>query len=204
MQVLKFGGTSVANAANIQQVKQIVEQKVNGENLVVVVSALSGVTDKLLHCGQLAHNNDEYQTTIEELKQQHLDVVKNLLPFTAQSSTLSWVVQQFHEIEDICHGVRLLSEFSDKTRDRLVSYGEMISSKIISAYFNSDGLENEWIDSRKLIVTDSNHTKATVDFAATKENVQQQLLSSSNGLFVAPGFIAADQKSVTTTLGRGG
>src|SRR5688572_20138744 len=118
MQVLKFGGTSVANAENIKKVKAIIEEKNGGDNLVIVVSALSGVTDNLLYCGQLAVNNDPgFQTLIEELKQQHVKVVRDLLPFSTQSSTLSWVVQQFHEMEDICNGVRLLNEFSDKTKD---------------------------------------------------------------------------------------
>ncbi|HYO22475.1 MAG TPA: bifunctional aspartate kinase/homoserine dehydrogenase I, partial [Flavisolibacter sp.] len=134
MQVLKFGGTSVANATNIKKVKAIVAQKNGSENLFVVVSAFSGVTDKLLQCGQLAvENNPDYKALTEQLTQQHVEAVKDLLPVTAQSSILSWVVQQFHEVEDLCSGIKLLNELSDRTRDRLVSYGELISSKIISA-----------------------------------------------------------------------
>jgi len=205
MQVLKFGGTSVANAVNIKKVKAIVEQKKGDGDLVIVVSAFSGVTDGLLQCGQSAlDGNPEYASLIENLTNQHVNTVKELVPVTAQSSVLSWVVQQFHEVEDICSGIKLLSEFSDRTRDRLVSYGELVSSKIISAYLASEGLDNDWLDARKVIVTDNHHTKATVDFAATKEKVQQQILSSSKSLFVVPGFIAADEKGNTTTLGRGG
>src|SRR5215218_10665244 len=126
MQVLKFGGTSVANAENIKKVKQIVADKRSSGKLVVVVSALSGVTDQLLQCGhQAVDKDDHYKTTVDQLTQQHLQVVKDLLPFTAQSGLLSWVVQQFHEIEDLCNGIRLLNEFSDRTKDRLVRYGEL-------------------------------------------------------------------------------
>ncbi len=204
MQVLKFGGTSVANAANIKKVAAIVAKK-SGENIAVVVSAFSGVTDNLLQCGGLAlDNNSEHTSLIESLTNQHVEAVKELLPVTAQSSILSWVVQQFHEVEDVCTGIKMLNELSDRTRDRLVSYGELLSSKIIAAFFSSTGLETEWADARKLIVTDSHHTKAAVNFAATKEAVKTQLLSSPKNLFLIPGFIAADEKGITTTLGRGG
>jgi bifunctional aspartokinase / homoserine dehydrogenase 1 len=205
MQVLKFGGTSVANAENIKKVKAIVAQKLPVEKLLVVVSAFSGVTDKLLACGQQAvEKNAGFRSTIEELSQQHLQVVKELLPFTVQSSSLSWVVQQFHEIEDLCNGILLLNEFSERTKDRLVSYGELISSKIIAAFFNADDFEAEWLDARKLIKTDSHFTRATVDFTATKENILQEITTSEKPVFVIPGFIASDEKGNTTTLGRGG
>src|SRR5829696_4343396 len=205
MQVLKYGGTSVANAENIKKVKAIVAQKLPVDKLVVVVSAFSGVTDRLLACGQLALDNDaDYHLKIEELSQLHLQAVKELLPFTAQSSSLSWVVQQFHEIEDLCNGIRLLNEFSERTKDRLVSFGELISSKIITAFFNSDGFPTEWLDAKALIKTDSHFTKAAVDFITTKENILQAVTTSAKNVFVVPGFIAADEKGNTTTLGRGG
>jgi aspartokinase/homoserine dehydrogenase 1 len=205
MQVLKFGGTSVANAENIRKVRQIVADKQSKNKLVVVVSALSGVTDQLLQCGQQAvEKNDGYKTTIASLTQQHLQVVKELLPFTAQSALLSWVVQQFHEIEDLCNGIQLLNELSDRTKDRLVSYGELISSKIIAAYFSTNAVESEWLDARQLIRTDSHFTRAAVAFPATNANIFQQITSSTKPVFVVPGFIASDEKGNTTTLGRGG
>jgi len=205
MQVLKFGGTSVANAVNIKKVAAIVAAKQDDKHLFVVVSAFSGVTDKLLQCGQWAlENNPDFETAVETLTQQHVQAVKELLPFDSQSSLLSWVVQQFHEVEDLCNGIRLLNELSDRSRDRLVSYGELVSSRIIAAYFESEGMVNEWIDARKAIITDSHHTKAAVDFQKTKENIQQLLQGSSKNLFVVPGFIGANEKGNTTTLGRGG
>jgi bifunctional aspartokinase / homoserine dehydrogenase 1 len=205
MQVLKFGGTSVANAANIKRVKNIVADKNADNHLFVVVSAFSGVTDKLLQCGQLAYENDaDYKRLVEQLSHQHLEAVKALLPVTSQSSILSWVMQQFHEVEDLCSGIQLLNEFSDRTRDRLVSYGELVSSRIISAYFNAEGLANEWTDSRKHLVTDSHFTKASVNFPATKTKLQQLVKQSSATLYFVPGFIAADENGNTTTLGRGG
>ncbi|HUC79595.1 MAG TPA: bifunctional aspartate kinase/homoserine dehydrogenase I [Flavisolibacter sp.] len=205
MQVLKFGGTSVANAVNIKKVAAIVAAKQEDKPLFVVVSAFSGVTDKLLQCGQWAlENSTDFKIAIEDLTQQHVQAVKELLPISSQSSLLSWVVQQFHEVEDLCNGIRLLNELSNRSRDRLVSYGELVSSKIISAYFESNEMPNEWVDARKFIVTDAHYTKASVDFARTKENIQQLTQHSAKALFVMPGFIAADEKGNTTTLGRGG
>ena len=205
MQVLKFGGTSVANANNIKLVKEIIARKNADKSLFVVVSAFSGVTDKLLQCGQLSlENNIEYKQLIEQLTHLHIDAVKELLPVTAQSSLLSWVMQQFHELDDLCNGIRQLNEFSDRTRDRLASYGEFVSSKIISVYLQAEGLPNEWVDARKYIRTDSNFTKAAVNFSETKERILDLLKDSSNSLFLVPGFIASDAKGNITTLGRGG
>ncbi len=205
MQVLKFGGTSVATANNIKRVRDIVESKCRSEKLVVVVSALSGTTDNLLRCGHLAaEGNQEYHDIIHQIVKQHLDVTRELLPLNNQSSVLSFVVQQFHEVEDICNGIALLGEFSNRTRDRMVSYGELVSSQIISAYFNSVGLKNEWIDVRKWIITDSSFTKANVHFSKTKENFRSFLSNGMHDLLILPGFIASDEKGNTTTLGRGG
>ncbi|HVF80428.1 MAG TPA: aspartate kinase, partial [Flavisolibacter sp.] len=205
MQVLKFGGSSVANAVNIKKVKDIIEQRAKDKKTIVVASALGGITDNLLQCGELAANADvRHKTLLQQVTQQHLDTVKELLPLTAQSSILSFVMQQFNEVEDICNGVALLNEFSNRTKDRILSYGELISSKILSAYLTSGGLTNTWIDARKLIITDSTHTKAAVQFAKTEEAIVSCFSRESNGLFIVPGFISADENGYTTTLGRGG
>jgi aspartokinase/homoserine dehydrogenase 1 len=204
MQVLKFGGTSVANAENIRKVKDIIQLK-KGAKTVVIVSALGGVTDELLKCGSLAANGDSgYKGQLQKITERHLTVVKELLPLTNQSSVLSFVMQQFNEVEDICNGIFLLNDFSDRTKDRILSYGEMISSKIISSYFASDGLPNQWTDARKLIRTNSQFTKAVVQFEKTQQNIQSFFAEASDDLFVIPGFVASDEKENTTTLGRGG
>ena len=134
MHVLKFGGTSVANAENIKKVKSIIRGRLGQEKVIVIVSALGGVTDDLLRCSQQAADGDEkYRTDLLEITLRHLDTARELLPLNNQSSVLSFVVQQFNEMEDICNGIYLLREFSDKTRDRILSYGELISSRIIAA-----------------------------------------------------------------------
>jgi bifunctional aspartokinase / homoserine dehydrogenase 1 len=204
MQVLKFGGTSVAKSDNIQKVKEIIQLK-KGEKTVVVVSALGGVTDELLKCGALAASGDmSYKEHLQKLNERHLAVVKELLPLTNQSSVLSFVMQQFNEVEDICNGIFLLNDFSERTKDRILSYGELISSKIISSYFASNGLQNKWVDARNLIRTDSQYTRAVVQFETTSHNIQAFFSDATEELFIVPGFVASDEKGNTTTLGRGG
>ncbi|HEU4904348.1 MAG TPA: bifunctional aspartate kinase/homoserine dehydrogenase I [Flavisolibacter sp.] len=204
MQVLKFGGTSVANAANIKKIKEIVQSKKDGKT-VVVVSALGGVTDLLLECGSLASRGEScYKTTLQKITDRHLTTVKELLPLNNQSSVLSFVMQQFNEVEDICNGIFLLQDFTDRTKDRILGYGELISSQIISAFFSAEGMNCEWVDARKVIRTNSEYTKAVVDFDTTEKAFRDRFAQSSSTLIVLPGFIAADEKGNTTTLGRGG
>jgi bifunctional aspartokinase / homoserine dehydrogenase 1 len=204
MQVLKFGGTSVANAENIKKVKEILQLK-KGEKTIVIISALGGITDELLNCGSLAAKGEaSYKESLHKITERHLNVVKELLPLTRQSGVLSFVMQQFNEVEDICNGIFLLNDFTGRTKDRILSYGELISSQIISSYLASDGLPNKWIDARKLIATDSQFTKAAVLFDKTVENIQSFFAEANEELFVVPGFIASDEKNNTTTLGRGG
>lgn len=205
MQVLKFGGTSVANADNINKVADIIKNAVSKDRTIVVVSALGGITDKLLQCGAMAASADlSYKNLLHEITQLHLTTIKALLPLTTQSSILSQAMQQCHEIEDVCNGVFLLKELSVRTKDRIVSYGELLSSQIISTYLSSMEVKNVWVDARKLIITDSNFTKANVDFEKTNKNIQAYFDLAGDQLFIVPGFVASEGEDYVTTLGRGG
>lgn len=205
MQVLKFGGSSVANSANINQVVSIVQLAMQKEPVLLVVSALGGVTDQLLQTGELASKTDElYKTLLKEMENRHLDTVRELLPIQQQSSTLSLVKQQFNELENICDGVFLLGELSPRTRDRIVSYGELLSSQIIAARFQSVQADQIWTDARKLIRTNAGFGNATVDFAVTDKQITDFCTQQPHQLYVIPGFIASDVEGNTTTLGRGG
>ena len=205
MQVLKFGGTSVANAKNISKVSAIVQQSAAKNKTIVVVSALGGVTDLLLRCGTLAASGDlSYKQSLQELIQRHLETIKELLPLTHQSSVLSNVMQQCNEIEDICNGVFLLGELSPRTKDRIVSHGEMLSSQIISSYLKSIGVQNALVDARQIIITDSLYTRANVIFSETNKRIEKYFSDAKEQLFIVPGFVSADADGNTTTLGRGG
>lgn len=205
MQVLKFGGTSVANADNINKVVAIVQKVIQRGRTIVVVSAFGGVTDSLLKAGALAATTDEsYKEVLAEIEHRHIEAVKVLVPVAKQSSILSWVKQRCNEIEDICNGVFLLGELSDRTRDRIVCFGELISSRIVAARLQAVGTDAVWKDSRELIITDSNHGYAAVDFAVTEANIRSYLAAAGESLFVVPGFVASNAAGLTTTLGRGG
>lgn len=205
MQVLKFGGTSVANAENIGKVMSIVKQAAGKSRTVVVVSALGGVTDLLLQAGQLAAEAQEsYKEKLLLVEQRHLDTVKQLIPVAQQSQLLSLVKKTCNDLEDICNGIYLLGELTPRSKDRIASYGEWLSSQIISAALATQGLANEWLDARRVIVTDSQFTTAQVDLPATQEKLQNHFAASPASLFLVPGFIAADRQGITTTLGRGG
>ncbi len=203
MKVLKFGGTSVANDENIQKVINIVIN--NSDPRIVVVSALGGVTDALINAGTLAENTDEtYKEVLQQLEKKHLDTARALLPVMHQSICLSMIKQQFNELEEICNSVFYLQELSLRTKDKIISFGELLSSKIISAFLQSKNINHDWLDSRKLIKTNSNFGFAAVDFEKTNELILKTIASSSHKIFIAPGFIASDENNNTTTLGRGG
>ncbi|HYM95392.1 MAG TPA: bifunctional aspartate kinase/homoserine dehydrogenase I [Chitinophagaceae bacterium] len=205
MQVLKFGGTSVANAENINKVVAIIKNAIKQDKTIVVVSAFGGITDLLLSSASLAaESNEQYKQKLSIIEQRHLDTVKELIPPSQQSSLLSLVKRSCNEIEDICNGVFMLGELTARTKDRIGSYGEWLSAQIISAKLRSDGTENEWKDARELILTNSAFTAAEVNFDVTDKKIKQFISNSSASLFIIPGFIAADQNGITTTLGRGG
>ena len=205
MQVLKFGGSSVANGENISKVVTLVQQALTRYRTIVIVSALGGITDMLIRAATLASSGDEsYKDKLQEIEHRHLETVRSLLPLTRQSSILSLVKTRCNEIEDICGGVFLLGELSPRTQDKIISYGELLSSIIVSARFDSLDIRNQWKDSRELIHTDSRFGHASVDFPRTNEQIRQFIDSSDHILFVLPGFIASDRNGTTTTLGRGG
>jgi len=211
MQVLKFGGTSVANAENINKVisilQQLLQQPVRrpGPACIVVLSALGGITDILISAGKAAAAGDEtYKDKLTLIEQRHLEAVKLLLPVDKQSGVLSSVKKMCNELEDICNGVFLLGELSARTSDRIVSFGELISSQIVAAKLSALGISNEWKDSRKLIRTDSDFGFATVDFPYTNKQVSENFKEAKASVIVVPGFIASDSQGATTTLGRGG
>ena len=205
MQVLKFGGSSVANSDNISRVITLVLEALTKDRTIVVVSALGGITDMLIQTAVTAAAGDEsYKDKLQEIEHRHLETVRTLLPITRQSAALSAVKTRCNEIEDICSGVFLLGELSPRTQDKIVSHGELLSSYIVAGRFASLDIDHAWKDSRELIVTNSSYGHAAVDFPKTNRKIKEYIDSSSTSLFIFPGFVAADAKGITTTLGRGG
>jgi aspartokinase/homoserine dehydrogenase 1 len=114
------------------------------------------------------------------------------------------VKKQCNEIEDFCNGVFLLKELSLRTKDSITSYGELISSQIFAVKLKSIGIDNTWKDARELIITNSEHGMANVDFVLTDKNIKDYFQEHATGIFIIPGFIGRDKNNNTTTLGRGG
>uniref|UniRef100_UPI004048A717 bifunctional aspartate kinase/homoserine dehydrogenase I n=1 Tax=Flavobacterium sp. TaxID=239 RepID=UPI004048A717 len=205
MIVLKFGGTSVANAQNIKLAIQIIENKVKNNKLVVVVSALSGVTDLLLKTSHEAASKDEsYKTTLEEIKQKHVETISNLISIKNQKALFETIEAEIEHLKTLFDGCYLLGELSPRTSDAIVSYGEILSSKIISIAIKEKVEETIFKDSRELLKTNSNFGKATINYSATYSLISNYFNSSKEKIVLLPGFIASDEKGNTTTLGRGG
>jgi bifunctional aspartokinase / homoserine dehydrogenase 1 len=207
MQVLKFGGSSVGSAEVINQMVAIVSERIQKEKTIVVVSAMSGVTDQLLMLAQTAAQGiDAYKAIIQNIEQKHLDAVRALLPIQEQSGTLSLVKQLINELETNCEGLFMLKELSMRMQDKIISYGELLSSKIISASFESKGIKQQWIDSRELLKTNSNYFNAVIDKSLTYKTIANYFAAPENtfDLYIAAGFVASDGEGNTTTLGRGG
>ncbi len=205
MKVLKFGGTSVANAKNILLVEDIIKKESLKNRVIIVVSALHGVTDQLIKAAESASQSDEnYLQIIKNLEEKHLDLVKELIPILDQSSWLSFVKRNFNDIEELCNGIFVLGEFTDRIKDKITSYGEFLSSNIISAGLKLKGLDAIWMNSAEHVITNSNFTYAKVNFEVTEKNLIKFLNENHNQIIICPGFIAKDEKGNSTTLGRGG
>ncbi|WP_343486688.1 bifunctional aspartate kinase/homoserine dehydrogenase I [Allomuricauda sp. d1] len=204
MKVLKFGGTSVATAENIKRVKEIVANT-NADKTIVVVSALGGVTDLLLKCLELASKQElGYEDVLAELENRHMVTVKELIPVKNQSAILGKVKGDLNELQTLLEGSFLIGETTPRLSDKVVSYGELLSSFIITEHFACEGLDVALKDGRELIITDENHGRANVDAKTTYANCKDYFGKVSEKIVVVPGFVASSKNGNHTTLGRGG
>ena len=206
MQVLKFGGSSVANAENMAKVVDIVTKAVDRDRTILVTSAISGCTDTLIQIGHLASvRDDSYKALIDELQTRHHEIIKNFLPVEKQDESKEVCDSLFDSLRSIAQGVYLLGELSPASLDAIQSFGELWSTKILATKLASIGIATKWIDSRQIIRTIAKGDKNIVDIQKTYSRVNEMVEKNSvTQLFVLPGFIASDKQGRTTTLGRGG
>ena len=203
MKTLKFGGTSVANANNIKLVKDIVSQ--NQVPTVVVVSAFGGVTDLLLNALDLAAKNEiGYKEILSQIEERHFNAIKLLFPVAIHSGLISKVKSELNDLETLLEGAFLIGETTQRLSDKVVSYGELLSSYLISEHFKAEGLDAILKNGRELIVTNDNFGNASVNFSKTNEQVASFFENNSHKITVVPGFVAATEDGDATTLGRGG
>ncbi|MFV8370033.1 bifunctional aspartate kinase/homoserine dehydrogenase I [Flavobacterium sp. LB2R40] len=205
MKVLKFGGTSVANAQNIKLVLAIISHKAQEEKLIVVVSAFSKVTDLLQIASQKAAAGDEgFKDILADIEKKHLDALKELIPINQQSSLLSHIKRIINHLETLLDGCYLLGELSTRTSDTILSFGELLSSYIIAEALKQNLKNCSYKDSRELIKTNNRFGKAVVNFDISNKLIIDFFASNENQVVVMPGFIAASLDGINTTLGRGG
>ena len=206
MQVLKFGGTSVANANSMSQVIDIVIKAVDRDRTILVVSAISGCTDTLIRIGNLASQRDEsYKELINGLQERHHEIIRQLLPVEKQDESKEVCDGLFDSLRSITQGVYLLGELSPASLDAIQSFGELWSTKILATKLASIGIATKWVDSRQIVRTIAKGDRNIVDIQKTYYRVNEMVESNEiTQLFVLPGFVASDKQGRTTTLGRGG
>ncbi len=203
MNVLKFGGSSVETPENIELVLGILSNAT--QPYIVVVSAFGGVTDQLIAIGQKAASGDDsFRNDFQNIVNRHLATVKALVPIDQQSSVLSAVQQSLNTLETLYEGTYLLNELSAKTEAIVSGYGELLSYFIIGHAAKAKGISIELCDTRKLIETAFKEGKVVVNFERTNNKIQSFFKNQNKNNFIVPGFVAADEKGVSTTLGRGG
>lgn len=205
--VMKFGGTSVEDPAAINRTAGIVAGRIaTGKQPVVVVSAMSKVTDQLLRCAAAAAQGDRTGALAiaSRLRSRHRDTAFALVKDSA--ALIQLIDQKFDSLDEILRGLAAILELTPRISDLIVSYGERLSSRIVAATFRERGIDATRVDAREVIVTDSQYQKAIPIDSAIEKRCAEKLrpLTSSAKVPVLGGFIGANESGITTTLGRGG
>ena len=194
MKVLKFGGKSLANGKGLENTLEIISNKVkNGEKVIVVASARGNSTDELEEILEKAVKNEAYKEQLEAFKKYQSFVDRNI-DFT----------NEFSRLDTLFEGVYLLKDYSQKIKDEVLAQGELLSVKLISKLLEKENVKAIPTDARQLIVTDENFGNAKPYSQVSKEKVQSYFKNHQDSVLVVTGFIAANQKKETTTLGRNG
>lgn len=195
MKVLKFGGTSVGSVDIIKQLPILLKREMGNSQLVVVVSAFSGVTNQLSALADTVLNDfAKAEKQVNELRIKHQEVYHEL----TEEGESSYVNELIANIHDVCRGISLLHEVTTKSRDFILTSGELLSSHIISEFLKKE-LDVQLFNSKNFLITNKN---AKIDFSKSRELIKDISALKSVNLF--PGFIASKEDGTTTSLGRGG
>ena len=208
--VMKFGGTSVGSSQAIELAAEIVLTESScWKKLVVVVSAMSGVTDELIACAKAAVVGDaqKYEDIINSLYEKHSDSIDALLMQDEKRKQVCMDVDElFKALHTQCHGIQIMGELTPRGMDAVVSIGERLNARVFSALLQQKGINSQPVDATQLIVTDASFQQARPLMEKTREKTKAVLepLFIRNEIPVVTGFIAATEDGITTTLGRGG
>ena len=204
LHVLKFGGTSLGTSDRVWEVASIIAAQSEKGPTIAVVSALGHVTDELVAASELAKAGDQrYAAKLEELRQLHLESVKDLTGPEDQSRVAESIDVILTRLEELLRGVSLVKECTPRTQDGVLSVGERLSTLLVAAALRKTGVDAESCDTTSLIVTDNNFGAASVKMAATRDRVVPHF-EQADSLQIVTGFIAGTAAGETTTLGRGG
>jgi aspartokinase/homoserine dehydrogenase 1 len=203
MQVLKFGGTSVGSVSSIQTLLEILKGK-NGNNSVVVLSAMGGVTNLLLTMAEDAAAGQDFTAKLAQLEGRHFEVVKALLDIQHQNPALTRLKIHFNQLEELLQGILTLRELTPKTRDLVLSYGERCSTLMISRIAAQHFPQALFVDASELIRTDSAFGNAKVNMELTEQLIRGFYNENKDKMLFVTGFIAGNDAGQITTLGRGG
>ena len=200
MKVIKFGGTSVATSSSLKKVFSIIENE--KDSIFVVVSALGGITDILQ---EFLYSKGENSTVfLKQIEERHLEIIRGLSKIENQSPLLSFLKQQLNELETILEAVSTIDEITKKTISKVLSFGEILSSKLIYEILKERGNDISYVDSRKIIFTKYHNDHEIVDEEKTGIAVSNNLDLIETKIILMPGFIATDSNSEISNLGRGG
>ncbi|MBS1856212.1 MAG: lysine-sensitive aspartokinase 3, partial [Acidobacteria bacterium] len=206
MIVMKFGGTSVESAAAIERVAGIVKARVERKP-VVVVSAMGKTTNKLLAIADAAikGRRDEYIRQLHDLRDYHSREARQIVPLEDRAALDQFLDEHFQELTELVKGLAVLGELTPRSVDAISSYGERLSSFIVTLAFRHFGMKAEHVDSRDVILTDRRHTHAAPNFPVTYQRLADTIPAlAAESVVVMGGFIGSSEEGVTTTLGRGG
>lgn len=203
MKVMKFGGTSVGSVNSILNLKNIVEKAAAQERVIVVVSALGGITDKLIKTAHMAVNGDNgFNKEFQEIVTRHHDLINAIISNEEQRTALLQEIDVLlNELNNIYQGLALINNLAPKSEATIVSYGERISSRIVTALIDGAVRYN----ARRFIKTETKHNKYILADEVTDRLIRESFDNSTERVIVVPGFIAQDKDSEEiTNLGRGG
>lgn len=205
MKVLKFGGTSVGSKESIKAVLDIVKQSYDkGEKPLVILSAMSGVTNLLTKMAEHAAKRLSFDEDIQFLEEKHFAVVKELIAVKYQNPVYTKLKLMLNDLEEILHGVFALKELSAQSKDLIVSFGERFSNYMVSKIMEQYIPDALYVDASHYVKTDSNFGNAHVNEELTNQLIQSLAITHADNLMFVTGFIGSNDKGRLTTLGRGG
>jgi aspartate kinase len=205
--VMKFGGTSVADAAAMRRlINHVVRARELGDRPVVVVSALGGVTNELFRAASVAAEGSEAaESILDGLKARHLELTTQVSSDRRDEVSRA-IEQQFDELRAVVRAIVTLKDASPRALDAIAAAGELLSSRIVDSALSAAGIPSAWIDPRRLVITNDDYTQASPLFEAIDTAVPRELepVLSANRVPVTAGYVGATAQGVATTLGRGG